>query len=604
MPLPPLPDCQVNFEPQGLRVRCPVGTSILDVARASELGLVSVCGGEGTCGRCLVQVLEGTVSPLTETERGQIAGAQIAAGLRLACLTQVLSDVKVRIPPASCEASQRLELNGVDVSVPFDPSVQEHILSLSPLAHGDQQASWDRLATALARKGLGDALCPDVTVRQRLPGLLRESAARVRVSLRGSEVVDVRPPAQRPMGLAVDLGTTKLAAYLVDMEAGQTIAVAGCPNPQIAYGADVMSRINYAMTAPNGALALQRAVLDGIHGLVDKLCAEPEHIVDAVLVGHRHAPSSWACRSASSDWPPTLAVTAPIDIKARELGLRIGPGAYLHLLPNIAGFVGADHVAMILATGIDLTRRSVLGLDIGTNTEVVLAHHGQLTCCSTASGPAFEGGHVKHGVRAIPGAIEQVRIVGDRVQAKTIGGAPAIGICGSGIVDAISELRRVGLLDKRGHMQPGPGVRSTGGQREFVLVAAANTGAGEDICITQRDIAEIQLAKAAIRTGIDALLEQANLAPSALSHVVLAGAFGSHLNPASAMGIGMLPALPLERFDQVGNAAGAGARLALVSQVQRLRAEEVARRTRHLDLMLLPDFADRFAGALCLPDPA
>ncbi|MDP3046035.1 MAG: ASKHA domain-containing protein [Chloroflexota bacterium] len=601
MTLPPIPGCQVDFAPQGLRVRCPVGTSILDVARASELGLVSVCGGEGTCGRCLVQVLEGTVSPLTETE-----GAQIAAGFRLACLTQVLSDVKVRIPPASCEASQRLELNGVDVSVPFDPSVQEHILSLSPLVHGDQQASWDRLAAALAQKGLGDALCPDVTVRQRLPGLLRESAARVRISLRGSEVVDVRPPAQRPLGLAVDLGTTKLAAYLVDMEAGQTIAVAGCPNPQIAYGADVMSRINYAMTAPNGALALQRAVLDGIHGLVDKLCAEPEHIVDAVLVGNtamHHLFLGLPVRQLGLA-PYVAAVTAPVDVKARDVGLRIGPGAYLHLLPNIAGFVGADHVAMILATGIDLTRRSVLGLDIGTNTEVVLAHHGQLTCCSTASGPAFEGGHVKHGVRAIPGAIEQVRLTSAGVQVKTIGGAPAIGICGSGIVAAISELRRVGLLDKRGHLQPGPGVRSTGGQREFVLVAAANTGADEDICITQRDIAEIQLAKAAIRTGIDALLELANLASSALSHVVLAGAFGSHLNPASAMGIGMLPALPLERFDQVGNAAGAGARLALVSQVQRLRAEEVARRTRHLDLMLLPDFADRFAGALYLPDPA
>jgi uncharacterized 2Fe-2S/4Fe-4S cluster protein (DUF4445 family) len=602
---PTIPIFQVSFAPQSVQMNCPAGASIHEVARAGGLSLVSICGGEGACGRCLIQVLDGAVSPISQTEREQLSDAQLAAGFRLACLAQVLGDVSVRIPPASLEASHRLELDRIDVSVPFDPVVQEHLLSLSPPANGDQRSSWSRLATAMALKGLGDDLRADVTVRRRLPGVLRESPSRLRVSLRGSEVVDVRLPAQRPLGLAVDLGTTKLAAYLVDMEDGQTIAVTACLNPQIAYGADVMSRINYAMTTPEGALTLKRAALDGIHGLVRKLCAEPERIVDAVVVGNtamHHLLLGLPVRQLGVA-PYLAAVTAPIDLKARAVGLRISPGAYLHLLPNIAGFVGADHVAMILATGIDLSKRPVLGLDIGTNTEIILAHQGELTCCSTASGPAFEGGRIKQGVRAIPGAIEQVRLTPHGTEVRTVGDAPATGICGSGIVDAISELRRVGLLDKRGHLLPGPGVRSTGGQREFLLAAAEHSGIGEDISITQRDIGEIQLAKAAIRAGMDALLEQAGLAPSELSQVVLAGAFGTHLDPASALGIGMLPALPLDRFAQVGNAAGAGARLALVSRVQRQRAAEIAPRVRHLDLMLLPTFADRFADALYLPEP-
>jgi uncharacterized 2Fe-2S/4Fe-4S cluster protein (DUF4445 family) len=298
------------------------------------------------------------------------------------------------------------------------------------------------------------------------------------------------------LGLAVDLGTTKIAAYLVDMETGDPLAAEGIMNPQIAYGEDVMSRISYAMG--NGGARLRQVVTEGLNELIEKLCSEPERIVEMTLVGNtamHHLFVGLPVRQLGLA-PYLPAVQISLDVKARDLGLHVAPGAYVHLLPNVAGFIGADHVAMILATGIYKTDKIVVGLDIGTNTEVV------------SSGPAFEGSRIKHGMRAASGAIEKVRVLDSQAKVQTVDDAPPIGLCGSGIVDAIAELRRIGLINRRGRLGDDPGVRPVDNTREFILVAGERSGTGQDITITQKDISEIQLAKAAIRTGIEALLDE------------------------------------------------------------------------------------------------
>jgi uncharacterized 2Fe-2S/4Fe-4S cluster protein (DUF4445 family) len=298
--------------------------------------------------------------------------------------------------------------------------------------------------------------------------------------------------------------------------------------------------------------------------------------------------------------PYVAAVSSALDVKARDLGLDLSPGATVHLLPNIAGYVGADHVAMLLATGMAQAGGVVLALDIGTNTEVCLANHGRLTSLSCASGPAFEGAHIRHGMRAAPGAIEHVRLVDGKVEYQTIGDAPPVGLCGSGILDALAQLYLRGLVDRRGRMQDGDGrVRGEKGEREFVL---ASTGDGDPAAITftQKDVRELQLAKGAMRCGVDALLDANGLKARDVDAVIIAGAFGTYIDVASAMTIGMLPAMALERVRQVGNAAGMGAKLALISRSKRAEAQELASRVDYLELATMPNFAMAFAQATYL----
>lgn len=595
-------DCLITFEPAGCRIPCAAGTTLLDAARAGGLALTSACGGEGTCGRCLVHIISGPVSDLTTTERALLDPAQIAARIRLACQTRALGNVTVDVPLASRVVAQRLQLTGLDVVVPFDPAVHEHLVTITPPSIQDPRSDLGLLRSALVGP-TGDAVeRADLTVLQRLPGLLREHGWRVRASRRGDEIVDVRPPASLPLGLAVDVGTTKIAVCLVDMETGQRLAVAGMTNPQVAYGEDVLSRITYAMK--NGGQRLTGTLVEGLNKVVGRLCAEPERIVDAVVVGNtamHHFLVGLPVRQLGLA-PYNAVVSEPIDVKARDMGLRIGPGAYVHLFPNVAGFVGADHVAMIEATGLDRAQGTYVGLDIGTNTEVVLAQHGKLLSCSTASGPALEGAHIKHGLRAVDGAIEKVKIDGDTLQMTTIGGAPAIGLCGSGVLDAVDQMRRHGLLDRRGRMQASAWTRGVNGEREFVLVPAAESGTCDDITLSEHDVSEIMLAKAAIRTGIDALLEEAGVRAEALDGIVIAGAFGTHIDVEAAVGIGMLPALPVAKIRQVGNAAVTGAYLGLVSAAHRRRAVDIAQSIQYLELMRHPDFSSHFGRAMFLPE--
>ena len=600
--------CRLDFEPLGQRFLCAAGTLLLDATRRAGVQLVALCGGQGTCGRCRVQVREGQVPDPTPEERAVLSPEELRAGYRLACQVRVTDDLRIHIPAASLSTIQRTQVEGRELTVELDPTVCPLELELAPPTLTDLRADADRLRDALAAATGQSHIKIAWSVLHDLPSRLRAQEWRAVAILRHNEVVALLPPGEVPLGLAVDVGTTKLAAYLVDLTTGRTLAVQGAMNPQIAYGEDVMARLTYVRQHETGAADLQAAVVEAINGMLQELCQKGEwrcdQVVEAVMVGNtamHHLLLGLPTRQLG-EAPYVPAVREPLDVKARELGLALAAGAYVHLLPNIAGFVGADHVAMLLASGIGKGDQRVLGLDIGTNTEVALRANGRFLTCSTASGPAFEGAHIRYGMRAAAGAIEHLRIVDSGVEYQTIEDLPPVGLCGSGILDAVAQMRLAGVLNDRGgfhntHLRVREGEKGP----EFLLVPATESGTDQDIVLTRADVSQIQLAKGAIRAGINILLDEARLQAEELDAVIVAGAFGTYIDIDSAIAIGLLPDLPRERFHQVGNEAGMGAKRALLSRAERRRAQQLARQVEYVELTTDPRFSIQFTEAMFIP---
>jgi uncharacterized 2Fe-2S/4Fe-4S cluster protein (DUF4445 family) len=519
---------QIDFEPLGRRGEVHPGQTLLEAAQSAGVGLASVCGGLGTCEECRVRLASGKLTPPTLIEEAALSKADLSAGFRLACQAEPLSDVKLDIPPESLTAAQRLQLDGQETQIEIQPAI------CTPGAHG----------------------------------------------------------------LAVDIGTTKLAAYLVNLETGATVARLGAMNPQIAFGEDVISRIAYDGHEPGGARKLQSLLLDTLNNLLAGMCTEAHVnsnlVLDAVLVGNtamHHLVTGLPVEQLGHA-PFAPAVTGSLSIPARKLGLNLGPKANVYLPPIIAGYVGADHVAMLLAT--DSLRpqgKNTIALDIGTNTEISLTENCQVTCCSCASGPAFEGAHIHEGMRAAPGAIERARWSNGKILWQTIASQPPVGICGSGILDVVAALLDSGLIKPTGALK----IDSERNQGiGYLLVPADQTGLGRELVVTRNDIHEIQLAKAAIRAGVETLLQEAGLIYANLDGFIVAGAFGTYLDLRSAVRIGMFPPLPLEKFRQVGNAAGVGAKQMLISVQKRLEAERLASRMGYVELTARPAFTSLF----------
>ncbi len=540
---------RIDFEPLGRRTDARPGQTILEAAQAAGVGLASVCGGAGTCEECRVRLATGKLTPPTLVEQVSLSEEDLAAGFRLACQAKPLSDVKLDLPPESLTTAQRLQVEGLETPIAVKPAV-------------------------------------------RTPGAY---------------------------GLAVDIGTTKLAAYLVRLETGETVAKAGAMNPQIAFGEDVISRIAYAGREPEGEKKLQQVLVEALNKLLAGMCAEahvsPDSVLDAVLVGNTvmHHLFSGLPVEQLGHAPFAPATVQPLTIPARELGLTLGPGAMAYLPPVIAGYVGADHIAMLLATGITpipeiieprrrevrkdskgvssrssrLRGKNIIALDIGTNTEISLAANGKVTCCSCASGPAFEGAHIREGMRAAPGAVERVRWTEGKLLWQSIENQPPVGICGSGILDVVAALQDGGLVKPTGVFKAGSG-------SEIVLVPANRTGLGRDLIVTRKDVNEIQLAKSAIRAGVEILLQNAELTYADLDAFIVAGAFGTYLDIRSAVRTGMFPPLSRERFQQVGNAAGVGAKQMLISVDKRREAEAIAGQIGYVELTTQAAFTPLF----------
>ncbi len=611
--------CHIDLQPIGRRIDVAAGTNLLDACQQAGVELVALCGGAGICGTCRVRLLHGQLSDYTPTELDELTPEERAQGIRQACQADVLSDLRIEIPPESLSAPQRLSIEGQESDFARgEPVVRAFDLTVPPASLTDLRPDTTRLLDTLRRVAGPDALSSPETIRfdpaalRTLAPLLRTHDWSLRVVIRNrSEIVAFLPLHTPIYGLAVDLGTTKLAAYLVDLTSGETVAKGGAMNPQIAYGEDIISRIRYLNDHPADGLAtLQSRLIATLNDLIAQL-SQPlsirqEQIVEAVVVGNtamHHIFAGLPVRQLG-DSPYMATAGEALHIKARDLGLHLAPGATVYLPPNIAGFVGSDHVAMLIGAGLTQVTGTVMALDIGTNTELSLFHNGHHWTCSCPSGPAFEGAHIEDGMRAAPGAIERVRIEGDQVHIHTIGNLDPIGICGSGILDAIAECAKAGLLTWRGAFTGHhPRLRGSGVSAEFILVPASRSKIGRDLRVTRKDVNEIQLAKGAVRAGIEVLLQVAGIQAEDLQHLFIAGAFGTYLDVESAITIGMFPSIERARCQQIGNAAGLGARRMVLSQTQRHLAESLARRVEFVELAKHPAFTRIYAQALMLKHP-
>ena len=608
----------IDLEPIGRRIEVQAGASLLEAAQQAGVDLVAACGGIGICATCRVRPVRGPFNPLTPSEQEQLDPAQIAAGFRLACQAVPLGDARVEIPPESLPAPQKIQLDGRQAAVALQPAVQAVDLDLPAPGLHDLRSDLTRTADFLSARPewAGQPFTGNLAALEQLSTELRNNQWAVRLAVSVQPLADA-PSGERRiiaafprgaplLGLAVDLGSTKLAVYLVDLETGGTLAQTGVMNPQIAYGEDVVNRIAFANKSEGSRRMLQERVIEALNGAAAELCvrahAAPGQVVDAVVVGNTamhhfftHLPVVQLGAA-----PYVAAVSQALEVPAADLGLKFAPGAHVYLPANIAGYVGGDHTAALLATRSFPGQRRVL-VDIGTNTEISLVSGDQIYSCSTASGPAFEGAHIRDGMRAAPGAIERVRLQEGKVQVSTIGGLAPVGICGSGILQAVAELLSAGWLDSRGALRKGAAnMRIVKGKPEFLLVPAAQTGHGRDVVITRRDINEIQLAKGAIRAGIEIMLRKGGITAEEVQEWVIAGAFGTYLDLASAVRVGMFPDVPLERFHQVGNAAGMGAKQMLLSLSERAEADHLARRAAYVELTVEPAFTDEFMKALYL----
>jgi uncharacterized 2Fe-2S/4Fe-4S cluster protein (DUF4445 family) len=595
---------KIDFEPVGRRGECQSQDSLLECARKLGVGISSICGGKGICHSCRIQVLSGSVSKPTPSELETFSPKELKAGWRLACQTHPRSDIRLHLPAESMTTPQRLQVEGQEVTVSPRPPVRAYHLKLAIPSLKTPRADADNLLKKLNQQYRLNCQKVDIGALRIISEQLRSWQWQCQAAVRNGEVIALLPPQSRPLGLAIDLGTTKIAGYLIDLSDGKTLAAKGVMNPQISHGEDIISRINGAVHSEEKRDQIQRLAAEAIGQLGADFCAEVKanlkEIVEVVVAGNtamHHLFLGLPVRQLALS-PFVPAVSRALDIKARDLNLSFAPGAYVHLLPNLAGFVGADHVAMLLATGVAPKKGPIVALDIGTNTEVSLIYDGNIVSTSCASGPAFEGGHIKYGMRAAAGAIERLQISGAKVSYQTIGDEPPVGICGSGILDALAQLYLAKAVDQGGRLSADhPRVGSQRGQRQFVLVSREERQGEPAITITQHDIRELQLAKAAIRSGIQVLLETSGVAEKEIKQVIIAGAFGSYINVASAVEIGMLPSLPLNRFIQAGNAAGMGAKLALISTNSREKAQALTSKVRYIELASAPGFERTFMQA-------
>ena len=592
----------VVFEPIGRKGECNEEESLLDCARNLGIGISSICAGRGTCGTCRVQLTEGTLSKHTDSELAKLSKKDLNDGWRLACQASPMSDCQVIIPPEGLSSLERIYLDGMETPVALEPPVKYYALKMTAPTLTDQQADAERVITALREQHKVTCTHVDNLVLHSISPNLRKMKWECQAAVRGDEIIALLPIESRLLGMAVDLGTTTIAGYLVDMTTGKTLTSKGVMNPQIGYGEDVISRIDYAVRKSADARKLQKLVVNRLNDLARELCSETKtdmkSIVEVVIVGNtamHHLLLNLPVRQLVLS-PFTAAVSMAVDVKAYELGMKIATGAYIHFPPVVTGFVGADHVAMLQAIDNRQDGSVIVALDIGTNTEISLVKGDKITSTSCASGPAFEGGHIKQGMRAAKGAIERVMIKNGVVSYQTIGETPPIGICGSGVLDALAQMYLAGVIDESGRFAAEyPGIRRTDGKVEFIL-AEKKDGDGEKINITinQKDIRELQLAKAAIRSGIQLLLERNGFTEEDIDMMIIAGAFGTYIDLSSSMTAGLLPSLPIERFKQVGNAAGIGAKMNLISLSSRQEASDIVSRARYIELAGTKEFKRDF----------
>jgi uncharacterized 2Fe-2S/4Fe-4S cluster protein (DUF4445 family) len=606
---------KVTFQPTGRTVHVEAGTRLLDAAAAAGFTLDAPCGGSGTCGKCKVRV-HGAHCPPSESEIRLLGADAIAHGHRLACDTQVTAALVVDIPERSLLDNRAQILTGDSQGdLTLNPRIQKHFLSLSPAQREAAASDLELLVQTFK------PLTPRLSALQALPGCLRKNNGQITAVTVGNDLIGIEGGDTRSAlyGVAFDIGTTTLVGTLIRLSDGTELAVAARMNPQTSFGDDVVTRILKCRADAHGLAALQDAVIGAIRALLTELGAtagiDLHKVYEVVFAGNTTMQEILLGidPSALGELPFQPAFRETVTGRAVELGLTLHPEAQFTVFPQVGGFVGGDTVAGILATRMDHFGETVLLVDIGTNGEIVLFHQGQLTATSVAAGPAFEGARIVNGMRGAAGAIEKFTFDGD-MHWSVIGGSRPVGLCGTGLIDLTAELLRTGLLDPTGRILPVEEVPAQtpqslrkrlvtdGAETHFLMATADETASGKPLLLYQRDIRELQLANGAIRAGINILLRQAGVEPEQLGQILLAGAFGNYIRRHNAKRIGMFPPIPTERIQFVGNAASFGAKRLLLAESERIRAAELGRKVRHIDLSLDPEFQMEFGGAMLFPE--
>ena len=629
-------DPLIVFTPSGKRGRFPVGTQLLEAARTLGVDVDSVCGGRALCGRCQVLVMEGdfpkhgvsshaaNLTPLSAAEEGYAQRRPLPSGHRLSCSTQIQGDLVIDVPPTSQVHRQVVRKAADARPITLNPVVHLHYVEVRQPDMHDPAGDLQRLLEALNREWKFGPLRADLAVLQKLQQALRQGEWRVTVAVHaGTQLIGVWPGFHdRVYGLAVDVGSTTIAAHLCNLESGEVAASSGAMNPQIRFGEDLMSRVSYSMMHPGGAQQMTEAVRGSLNALAADVAreakVEPSDILELTVVGNpiMHHLLLGIDPVELGGAPFALATDSALALHASELGLTVHPGARVYTLPCIAGHVGADTAGMLLSERPDLSEKLTLLVDVGTNAEIVLGSRERLLACSSPTGPAFEGAQISSGQRAAPGAIERVRIDRATLEPKfkvigsdlwsnqpgfeqVVAATGVTGICGSGIIEVIAEMYLAGIISQDGVIDGELSQRSdrivqTG--RTYAYVVQRGTPA---LQITQNDVRAIQLAKAALRAGVALLMDRFGC--QRVDRIRLAGAFGSHIDVKYAMILGMIPDCDLFMVASAGNAAGTGARIALLDSDSRRTIEELVRRVEKIETAIEPKFQAHFVAAMGIP---
>ncbi len=644
----------VILQPSGRRGQVDEGTSVRAAARELGVEIESICAENATCGKCMVLVEEGRfekynidskrehLSPVGREEHTYLMrrpkllkdkGWEIGQ-VRLSCQCKVMGDVLINVPEESRGNKQIVRKSARERAIEIEPSVRKYYVALTPPNLERPIADWERLAKGLetsiglVRRGEENLprwfeLTIDYQCLRSLSSTLRDAKWNVTVSVwQDKEVIEVQPGyVEDSYGAAVDIGSTTVALYLCNLRTGELLAAESEMNPQIVYGEDVMSRIQYAIEHRDGLEKLHKAVITTLNKLLKQAAQtaqiKTEEILEMVLVGNstmHHLLLNLHPKDLGLA-PFVPAIHRSMNVKVRELGLQINPSGNIHVLPTIASFVGADTSAMILAEEPHKQDENWLLIDVGTNAELILGNRRRLVCTSTPTGPALEGAHVEYGMRAAPGAIERVQIDETTLEPKykVIGvegwntehaefKGHVKGICGSAIIDSVAELFRAGIVDSRGKFKKDlSSNRIREGEKgwEYVIAWAEETSIGRDIPMTQQDVRQIQLAKAALFTAARTLLKRSGL--QSPDKIILAGGFGSYIDKEKAMLIGLIPDCALENVYAVGNAAGDGARIALLNVEKRNEIDSVTRKVERFELPTDPEFQNQFMLATSFP---
>ena len=664
---------RVIFQPIGRQGEVPKGMTLLEAARRLGVELESICGGNQTCGKCKVMVEEGDfakfdvqsaadhLTSATEREQDYAVRFKFPEGMRLSCACQIQDDLVIRVPEESQMRKQIVrKAIGIEREVRVDASMRLYYVELPSPHMKDHRGDWERLQDELQNVHRLENLSIDLTALRQLQPALSAGKRTITATVwhqlateqqpENLKVVQVRAGFHDALyGIAVDVGTTTVAGHLCHLRTGEVLATASRMNPQVPYGEDLMSRVSYAMMNDDGTERMHEAIIDGLNGVINDACAQAEifseDIVELVLVGNttmHHLILGVNPRELGGA-PFSLVTHNGLDVKARDLGIRVAKGANIHLPACEAGHVGADNVGVLTAEAPYHQDEQKLIIDIGTNGELLLGNRAEILSASSPTGPAFEGAQIMHGMRAADGAIERIRIdpttldvtykiIGlyewqesqmdapDQEEPDNLSAAQkrrqrreqllnpkllASGICGSGIIEAIAELFKAGMISPKGrfleinHPRLRTGLGEGGGKAEFVLCWPHETSTGQEIVVHSDDIRAIQLAKAALYAGAKLLMNRMSLGE--VDRVILAGGFGSYIDPLHAMILGLIPDCNLDKVQAVGNAAGDGARMILLDKEKRREAQWAARWVTYIETAVEPSFQDEFVGAIEIP---